>query len=127
MRASEIAQWSQTDCMARANQAFDLEGYVINSTGGDFFSAVKGSAHAYITCNPSADGKVVWSVIVASTASDESCLAERDRLVFRMKNPTTDGVGGGGKTGGLTSGQAGGAPGGSTGSSGGSTGACASS
>src|SRR5512138_807791 len=71
MRTSEIAQWSQVDCMARANQAFDLEGYSIDSTGGDFYGAHKGPAHAYITCDPSATGRVVWSVIVASTASDE--------------------------------------------------------
>jgi len=115
MRSSEIAQWSQADCMARANQAFDLEGYFVDSTGGGFYGAHKGSAHAYITCDPSASGKVVWSVIVASTASDESCQAERDRLVSRLKNPTMDGVGGGAGIGGIPGVRTGGTAGRSTG------------
>lgn len=41
MRASESAQWSQADCFAINTAEY--------STGGDFYSARKGPAHAFIT------------------------------------------------------------------------------
>ena len=78
------------DCLARARQALELEGYAVSRGGGNFYWGGKGIHHATIVCDENLNNRVDFHVFVASTSNDGNVPgAERVRLQQRMENPTT--------------------------------------
>lgn len=81
------------DCLVRARQALELEGYETARGGGNFYWGGKGIHHASIVCDGTPDNRMDVHVFVASTSSDGSVAgAERVRLQQRMERPTTGGA-----------------------------------
>ena len=77
------------DCLARARQALDSEGYQTARGGGNFYWGGKGIHYATIVCDENTDSRVDVHVFVASTSGDGNVPgAERVRLQQRMENPT---------------------------------------
>ncbi len=99
-RGAQLLNTSKTDCMVRAREALEKEGYSVSPVGDAIFGS-KAIHGACITCDPASEGKILVNIVVASTASDRAVPdAERARLQRRMENPTTDSTGDGSGVGG---------------------------
>lgn len=68
-RRVENVPWSMQDCMARAKQALQQQGYNIDWTGNDAYRGVKGANSALILCNAGIDRRTRVNVIVASNSN----------------------------------------------------------
>lgn len=86
------------DCVARAKQALELEGYGGVTRAGDKYYGTKGIHTAIIICDRSeANGRRDFHIVVASIANSGDIPGlERIKLGNRMDNPITEGTGGGG-------------------------------
>jgi len=90
-RGIQIIGANHDECMSRAKNALQAEGYVNLSNGGDYYAGFKGLNTAVITCNGTSDGRTYVNIFVATQTSDANLPgAERVRLQGRMDNSSSN-------------------------------------
>lgn len=87
-RRVENMPWSMQDCMARAKQALQQQGYSIDWTGNDAYRGTKGANSALILCNAASDRRLRVNVIVAS--SSNAADSENAALWASLRGSATD-------------------------------------
>ncbi len=91
-RRVDNVPWNAQECMARARQALQQQGYDINWTGNDAFRGIKGANSALILCNGTPDRRTRVNVIVAG--NDGTADSENNGLWNRLRTPANAGIGG---------------------------------
>jgi hypothetical protein len=82
-RGQQLLPIGFDDCVRRASQSLQAEGYAVEYAAGAFAVGRKGVHTGVITCNASPDGKQWINVVVASNG--EGGGSERERLQVRME------------------------------------------
>lgn len=84
-RGEQLLPISYDECMKRAENAFNNEGWVNIGKGGAFVTAFKENHGAYIMCNVAPENKIWVNIVVASSSQNNNVPgAERVKLQERM-------------------------------------------
>jgi hypothetical protein len=84
-RGQQLLAITYDECLRRAPQALQAEGYRIDYAGGNFAVGIKNVHTAVVICNPAPDAKLVVNTVVASNG--EGGGTERQRLQTQMERP----------------------------------------
>ena len=92
-RGQQLLPITYDQCVSRASQALQAEGFRIDHAAGDFAVGIKEVHTAVIMCNPGPEGKMWANIVVASNGEGGGSL--RERLQAQMEKPGTVSAGGG--------------------------------
>ena len=87
-RGEQLLPISYNECIQRAEQAYNAEGWVNIGKGGAFVNAFKENNGAYIMCNVAPENKIWVNIVVASNSGNSNVPgAERVCLQTQMERP----------------------------------------
>jgi hypothetical protein len=84
-RGQQLLAITYDECVRRAPQALQAEGYRIDYAAGNFAVGIKDVHTVVLICNPAPDAKLAVNIVVASNG--EGGGTERQRLQAQMERP----------------------------------------
>ena len=88
-RGQQLLSITYEECIRRAPQALQAEGYRIDHSAGNFSVGMKSVHTAVIICNPLPDAREVVNIVVGSNGDGGGCHRERLQAQMERTTPTT--------------------------------------